>query len=68
MTQGHEDQRHRDMGPKDRGPEDLAVFHLAFTTELQLQATCVNVLNVVYISFAKANLYAQSKRALRLFA
>ena len=62
MARGPEDQRPRDQGPKDRGSEDLAVFRLAFMTELQLQATCVNVLNVVYIFFAKANLYAQSKR------
>ena len=32
-----------DRGPKDQGPEDLAVFYSAFMTEMQLQATCVNV-------------------------
>ena len=32
-----------DKEPKNQGPEDLAVFYSAFMTEMQLQATCVNV-------------------------
>ena len=42
-TQVPKDLRTRDRGPKDQGPEDLAVFYSAFMTEMQLQATCVNV-------------------------
>ena len=40
---GPKDPRTGDRGPKDQGPEDLAVFYSAFMTEMQLQATCVNV-------------------------
>ena len=34
-----------DRRPKDQGPKCLAVFYLAFMTEVQLQTTCVNVLS-----------------------